>query len=431
MDKQYQKVFINELIELLRFPSVLSVPRNQYPYGEAIGHALEWFLELGESYGFNVTNIDQQAGYIEFGEGEELGILGHLDVVPVGDGWTYGAFNPTIENGKLIARGVNDDKGPTMAVFYAMRIVKDMGVPLKRKIRLILGTDEESGMRGIKYYLSKYEPPKLAFAPDAVFPLIYAEKGIHSCEVSGMEPQIIHFQSGERLNMVPDRAEVTLSVDLSKEYQDYLSVNNIKGEVSGDTYIIYGLAAHAMQPDEGINAASLLGKFLVQHIKSPFTSLLSTMDTTGKVFGLDYRDDEMGSITFNIAHVTIKNGAFNIKINARIPKDYPYLNKYQEVLSQYGEYKELGYSKVHYVSKGSELVQSLLKAYQDVTGDLTTPPMTIGGGTYARMIPNAVAFGAMLPGREDVAHRVNEYMYIEDLYTAVDIYTKALLALAT
>jgi succinyl-diaminopimelate desuccinylase len=129
--------------------------------------------------------------------------------------------------------------------------------------------------------------------------------------------------------------------------------------------------------------------------------------------------------------VSVENGTFTIKVNARIPKDYPFMEKYVKALSQYGIYQELSHSPVHYVSRESELVQTLLKAYQDVTGDLTSTPVTIGGGTYARMLPNAVAFGALLPGREDVAHRVNEYMVVEDLYTAVDVYTKALIALAT
>ena len=291
MKSEHKEAFINDLKQLVRFPSTLDKPFGDYPYGKAIGETLEWFLGKGKEYGFDVVNVDHQAGYIEFGQGEELGILGHLDVVPVGDGWTYEPFNPTIADGKLIARGVNDDKGPTMAAFYAMRELKEMGVPLKRKIRLILGTDEESGMRCIRYYLSKYPAPAMAFAPDADFPLIYAEKGIHSCEVVGEESGIIYFESGDRLNMVPDKATVTLNSDLSNEFTDYLKEFSLQGQATGSTLTMLGRAAHAMQPDEGVNAASLLGKFLVKYIDTPFTQLLSTMDTTGKVFGLDYTDD--------------------------------------------------------------------------------------------------------------------------------------------
>jgi succinyl-diaminopimelate desuccinylase len=431
MNDQMKEAFLNDLKRLIEFPSVLSAPVGDYPYGQSIGEALEWFLALGRAYGFDSVNVDHQAGYIEFGTGEEIGILGHLDVVPVGDGWTYGPFTPTVEDGKLIGRGVNDDKGPTMAAFYAMRIVKEMGIPLKRKIRLILGTDEESGMRCIKHYLSKHQPPVIGFAPDATFPLIYAEKGIHSAELSGAESEIVSFQAGQRLNMVPEKAVAVLNQDLSQEFRAYLQETGLQGRVEGNEYTLVGKAAHAMQPDEGINAAVKLGQFLVRYITTPFTQALSTIDTTGNAFGIEYTDDEMGPITFNVGVVVVNDGRFSIKVNSRIPKDYPYMNQYQRALEAYGTYKELNYSPVHYVPRDSELVQSLWNAYKEVTGDEVSQPETIGGGTYARMLPNAVAFGAMFPGREDVAHRVNEYMYVEDLYKAVDVYTKALLALAT
>jgi succinyl-diaminopimelate desuccinylase len=433
LSKQEQDQFIQDLQGLIQIPSVLQKyqPECEHPFGESIQQALEYTLKLGKEYGFTTTNIDNYAGVIEMGSGEELGILGHLDVVPVQDGWSVGPFSATIQDGKMIGRGVNDDKGPTLAALYAMKWIHDQQIPLKRTIKLILGTDEESGMRGIQHYLTKFEPSSMAFAPDAVFPLIYAEKGIHSCEVSGSETTIKEFISGQRLNMVPEVAKCRLNLDLSESFMKYMEDNNVKGEIHDGWYIVYGKGAHAMQPDEGINAAVLLGRFLVQHTPSPFTTLLSTMDTTGKVFGIDYHNDEMGPITFNVGIVHVERGQFSIKINARIPKDYPYMKEYEAALSKYGSYQELGYSKVHYVDPKSELVSKLLNAYQTVTGDMQSQPITIGGGTYARMFPNAVAFGAMLPGREDVAHRVDEYMYLDDLFMAIEIYIQALLDLAT
>jgi succinyl-diaminopimelate desuccinylase len=159
--------------------------------------------------------------------------------------------------------------------------------------------------------------------------------------------------------------------------------------------------------------------------------LLSTIDTTGKAFGIDYVSEEMGPITFNVGLVQVQEGQFSIKINARIPKGYPYMKEYEATLANYGTYQELHDVPVHYVAKDSKLVQTLLQAYQQVTGDYTSPPVTIGGGTYARMFPHAVAFGAMLPGREDVAHRVDEHMVLDDLFTAIEVYIQALLDLAT
>jgi succinyl-diaminopimelate desuccinylase len=433
LTEELKNQFLKDLISLIQIPSVLNhyQPASNPPFGQAIQEALEQMLSIGKRDGFHTFSVDDYAGVIEVGSGEEVGILGHLDVVPVQDGWRVGPFSGEIRDGKLYGRGVNDDKGPTMAAYYAMKWIKESGIPLKKRIRLILGTDEESGMRCIQHYLTKHKPSSMAFAPDAVFPLIYAEKGIHSCEVSGVESSIIAFESGQRLNMVPEVAKAKLSTDVSALFLEYVNSTGILGELKDGWLIVYGKGAHAMQPDEGINAASLLGKFLVQVVDSPFTRLLSLMDTTGKVFGVDYVSNEMGPITFNVGLVLVQDGKFSIKINTRIPKEYPHLTKFETALSQFGTYKELNHTPVHYVSKDSPLVKTLLHAYQTVTGDTISKPITIGGGTYARMFPNAVAFGAMFPGRDDVAHRVDEYMLLEDLYLAIEIYIQALLDLAT
>src|SRR5690606_19096506 len=148
--------------------------------------------------------------HIEVGKGEEiLGILCHLDVVPAGDGWKYPPFSVTIEDGKIYARGALDDKGPTLAAYYALKLLVDMGVDFKKKVRIILGTDEESGWRGLQYYLTKEKMPDLGFAPDANFPLIFGEKGIMNgmftgrCEDNGL----YQLNFGERTNVVPDKAE--------------------------------------------------------------------------------------------------------------------------------------------------------------------------------------------------------------------------------
>ncbi len=432
-DEKIKNAFSQDLANLIQIPSVLNSQNtsSRTPFGPEIQKALELMLSIGQRDGFHTFNVDNHVGVIEMGEGEEIGILGHLDVVPAQDGWSVDPFSGEIKDGKMVGRGVNDDKGPTMAAYYAMKWIKESGIPLKRRIRLILGTDEESGMRCIQHYLTKHPPSSMAFAPDAVFPLIYAEKGIHSCEVTGTEPQILSFAAGQRLNMVPDVARAKLSVDLAKEFASFLTTHQVNGEVLDGEYVVYGKGAHAMQPDEGVNAATWLAKFLVQFIDTPFTRLLSTMDTSGQALGIEYDCEEMGPITFNVGLAHVENGTFSIQINARIPKGYPFMKAYEQALAPYGAYQELHNVPLHYVDQASDLVKTLLHAYQTVTGDRVSKPITIGGGTYARMFPHAVAFGAMLPGREDVAHRVDESMHLEDLYTAIEIYIQALLALAT
>lgn len=142
-------------------------------------------MELGKKDGFTAKEVGNVAGHLEYGQGEELvGVLGHVDVVPVGDGWTNGPFEPTLRDGKLYARGVADDKGPTIAGYYALKIIKELGLPLSRRVRIIIGSDEESGMSCVERYFETEEQPTLGFVPDAEFPIIHAEKGISELDVS-------------------------------------------------------------------------------------------------------------------------------------------------------------------------------------------------------------------------------------------------------
>lgn len=108
---------INQTCELVKIPSVYSEKNEKgKPFGEEINRALEYVLDLGRKLGFKTKNIDGYCGYIEFGEGEELvGIIGHLDVVPIGEGWSHDPFKAEIEDGKIYGRGTIDDKGPVIA----------------------------------------------------------------------------------------------------------------------------------------------------------------------------------------------------------------------------------------------------------------------------------------------------------------------------
>ncbi|HPJ23827.1 MAG TPA: Sapep family Mn(2+)-dependent dipeptidase [Bacillota bacterium] len=223
--KKYQEEFVRISQELLQIPTVLKrfdKDNLEEPFGPEIRKALDMVLSLAAKDGFTVKNFDNYAGHIEYGEGEEiLGILGHLDVVPAGDGgWIDPPFSATIRDGKIYARGAMDDKGPTVAAYIALKMIKDQGIKLNKKVRIILGCDEESGMRGIIHYLSKEKMPDLGFAPDAEFPLIYAEKGIYEYNFVGKQKDklIKSMVAGERYNVVPDKCTVVLKKDLKKEF---------------------------------------------------------------------------------------------------------------------------------------------------------------------------------------------------------------------
>jgi succinyl-diaminopimelate desuccinylase len=184
------------------------------PFGPGIQEGLEWILALGEKFGFTVKNVEGYAGHIEMGSGDLLGILGHIDVVPEGEGWSVPPFSATIKDGKIFGRGALDDKGPSLAALFAMKAIIDAQIPLNKRVRLIIGTDEESGWADMDYYFSKEEVPQIGFAPDAEFPVIHAEKGILHLELSKSYstafPHLVRIHGGERANVVPDYCEVTL-----------------------------------------------------------------------------------------------------------------------------------------------------------------------------------------------------------------------------
>ena len=246
-DKKIEK-FLEDLKELLKIDTVLiEQPEvKDAPFGENLVKALDYMLDLGKREGFITKNVENVAGHIEYGEGDEvIGVLCHLDVVPTGDGWTYPPFEPTIVDGKIYARGSMDDKGACISSLYALKAIKDSGVKLNKKIRLIFGTDEETGSRGIKRYLELEQMPDLGFSPDADYPIIYGEKGITSFDLvcDNINEEIVEFTSGDRYNVVPEVATVVLKNDYKEQYNSFLKENNYNGEVKDNKYIMYGEAS--------------------------------------------------------------------------------------------------------------------------------------------------------------------------------------------
>ncbi len=442
--KKYQDSLLADTIKLLSIESVLiEQPEiTDAPFGDAVRDSLLFMLDKAKEDGFKTCNIDNVAGHIEYGEGEEIfAVLTHLDVVPAGKGWDTHPFEPTIKDGKIYARGIIDDKGPTMSAYYALKMLKDNNIKLNKRVRLIMGTDEETSWRGIYKYLEKEETPHLGFCPDADFPLIYGEKAITTYEFNGVNDNsdIISIKSQDRTNVVPDYVEVVIRrIDLKDKFLKYLEDNNFKGEVKqiADelTLISRGVNAHAMCPEKGVNALSIMFNFLSNHVKSNMIDFICnylTDDIYGKKLGIDKHTNELGDLTMNFAIVELQHSEFRIAINLRIPNDVILSEmqvKVKTIATECGiNFAQVGPEvEVHYVDKQSDLVQTLLKSYQKYTNDFNTPPMTIGGGTYSRVISNCCAFGPLFPGREDCVHQPNEHQDLEDFYLSCVIYADAI-----
>ncbi len=439
---EHKEEMLKDLKGLLRINTVLvEQPEvKDAPFGKNLVEALNYVLDLGKKMGFKVKNIDNIAGHIEYGEGDEIiGILAHLDVVPAGDGWKYPPFDATIVDDKLYARGALDDKGAVISSLYAMKAIKDLGIKLNKRIRLILGTDEETSSRGIKRYLEVEKMPDFAYSPDADFPLIYGEKGILSFDLKANyeESDMISFKAGDRYNVVPEKAEVILKQNKSSElFSNFLKENNLRGEKLNDQhFIIYGKRAHAMQPEKGENAALLLSLLCNKLFNNPLLKFTEKylLNNRGKDLGIDSYDPEMKELTMNIAVFSLERTKGKIGINLRYPTNWDShdnIEKIKKLAKEYNiEVEVLSDSKPHYINPDDPNVAILHQAYKQYTNDNETPMMTIGGGTYARSLKKAVAFGPMFPNREDVVHQVNEYLIISDFLKSMAIYASAILEL--
>lgn len=427
--------FLKDLYDLLRIDTVLvEQPEvKDAPFGPNLVKALNYCLDLGRKCGFKTTNIDNIVGEIEMGKGDEtIAMLCHLDVVPTGTGWTTPPFEPNIRDGKLFARGSLDDKGAAIASLYAMKAINELGIKLNKKVILILGTDEETGTRDMKRYLEVRPMPTMGFSPDAQFPLIYGEKGIMSIDIKiKAEDDGLEVESGDRYNVVPQEAWAKGIKDTS-DYLKYLEKTNSKGKLEEDKIYAYGLRAHAMEPKLGINAILKLCNYLKDKTNNKLVHFVSDClnDSRFKDIDLDFTDYEMGDLTCNLALMNLKSGVGKIGLNLRYPvrwKKEEFLNALTKKATEYDLSVEVIHDSVPlYVNPNSDLIKTLHKAYVKVTKDDKTPLLTIGGGTYARYLKNCVAFGPLKPGREDVCHIVDEYIYLEDLLDSCEIYAEAL-----
>ncbi len=455
--EKYKDEMIRDLDGLIRIPSLRNKEEASEgaPFGKGPRKALDYVLDLAEKNGFETKDVDGYAGVISYGEGEEsVGVLGHLDIVPIGEGWTKEPLALTEENGYLFGRGVLDDKGPAMAGFYALKMLKDNQVNLNKKIMLILGCDEESGMECMDYYKDHGEIPACGFVPDADFPATYGEKGgLHVLLKGKANTKIISMEAGTRPNIVIGKAEIEMpyfNEKIKEQFEFYLKSNQLEGyaKMKGDHVCLHidGVFSHAAEPYYGVNAALHLLNFVGIAYDDAFARNTYEMlcDWQGKPLGIQQFGAYMGFLTMNTGVISLKeDGECVITIDIRYPNDADV----DKIMSSFEHAcKERQYdlqpvmesdSKPLFVDPNSTLVTSLMNVYRQYSGDEFSPAKTIGGGTYARKFENFVAFGPEFPNSEKTTnafvggpHQRDEGVKIEDLLKAVAIYAAALESLA-
>ena len=449
--EKYQDALIEDLRKCIRFPSVSEINDGEFPFGKQVHNCLKYMLELAASMGFKTCNVDNHAGWCEYGEGDEMiAVLGHLDVVPAGEGWSVLPYEGIVQDGKIYGRGTMDDKGPTVAALYSLLALKESGIRLDRRIRLIFGLSEENGGNDIRYYLENGgEIPVMGFTPDGEYPVIHGEKGfiiehykydfekkagedIHGSDSDNGCWKIKKIQGGTAENIVPHYAKAVLERTVRNE------------EYEGTEEFILtadGKNAHAASPWDGENAIQKLLKKLAeiplcseQKEVIDFLHDKFKLECKGESLGIAMEDAVSGPLSMNLGMIYGDENSIGLGMNYR----YPVTRTFEEcepVLRNQFEEKgfiltEQEHDPCLYISRESELVKRLMKVYKEATGR-NDEPKCIGGATYAKALPNVLAFGPLFPDDENREHRPDEYVEIEWLKRNAVIIAEAMYALGT
>lgn len=433
-----QKQAISALARLVSHPSTLEAAQPNAPFGQGVRDALDEIIKICDELGFD-TYEDPEGyyGYAEVGQGDKIfGFIGHVDVVPAGDmnAWKTDPFSMTEKDESLFGRGTQDDKGPTIASLFTVKALMDKGVKFNHRIRFIFGTDEENLWRGMDKYNEKESGIDMGIAPDAEFPLIYAEKGLQQSYLIGPGSGQLEINQVNAFNAVPGLA--TYNGEKQAEVAESLKQHNFDYKQTSDGIIVQGNSVHAMNAPEGTNAILRLGIALAdvfEDVEALKFIKAFGQDATGKNIIGEIKDDVSGNLTFNISSLEINNKESRMQIDMRIPVkiDHDELIKtIEEKVAPYGfKYENFDYLEPLYVPEDSELVKELMGAYQEVTGDKVSKPGISGGATFARTMNQSVAFGAMLTTTPDFMHQANENWSIADMRQAMEIYAEALMRL--
>lgn len=432
---------VANLGRLVAIDSQLGTPEEGKPFGEGPAKALSVGLQIAEEMGFRTVNLDNYCGYAEMGEGDEIvGIAGHLDIVPVGGDWSYNPFELTRKGDYVYGRGTTDDKGPVMEALYAMKLLRDSGVKLNKRVRLIMGCNEETGSRCMQHYNEVAEELSCGFTPDASFPCIHGEKGHMGMTVYSKNTKIIAMNGGFVSNAVCDNCTAVIPAEDGLKETLEAAFANTKlqeykvTEENGEIHIeAKGVPAHASTPTLGVNAAGVTFECLEKAgFEDDFVTFYNTHLGTscdGAGIGLKFAD-AYGDLTFCNGIVKTEDGVISCTIDIRVPvtlKEDELRSMCEGKLEdENGRIEILNVGESLFFPADSPLVAALYKAYVDVTGDTENKPMVIGGGTYAKSLKNIIAFGPEMPGIDYRIHSADEYILVSGMEESVLIYMEAI-----
>ncbi len=443
-DENIRQQAISDLAEIISIPSVAGEAEGIYPYGKVCAQALDKAAELAEKYGFRYENHDYHCMSILYGDAEqEIGIVCHLDVVPAGDDWTTNPFELVINNGLLMGRGTHDDKGPFIQSLYTLRFFKENNIKLPFTVRLILGSDEEVGSTDLEYFVKVCKPPVFSFTPDSEFPVCIGEKSILSLELEleGMPECVKAIQGGTVTNAVPGKAFARIKTDKALTNSENITVTKCDKCENGYKIEAIGKAAHAAMPESGVNAINVLLDYLTANGIDSENGIFdylktATSDYLGENLGIAAENKDFGYLTCVGSVINGENGKVTQYFNIRHLPETPYneiADKIAETAKAFnGKVKITVQSDGYFVSADDDKIKALTKACEDVLG-IECKPYTMGGGTYARWLPNTVAFGSgivsernHLGSERGNAHQRDEYISEKEFFMGMEIYSRAL-----
>lgn len=457
--EKHKEEMVEDIFTLCRIDSQKMPYEKGMPYGKGPSMALSTALSMAEGYGFSVCNYDDYVGTVDLNDKEkQLDILAHLDVVPAGEGWQVTKpFEPILKDGKLYGRGTADDKGPAVAALYALRAVKELGIPLSKNVRLILGTDEECGSSDIAHYYDVEEEAPMTFSPDAAFPVTNVEKGRLAGHFTGKFappkdlPKIVSIEAGIKTNVVPGKAyaavegiERSVMDEVAKEVERETNIHfDLESTQTVTRITAIGAGAHAAHPEDGNNALTGLLTYLVRLPLAPceqvttlqnLQTLIPHGDVNGAGLGVAMEDEISGRLTLAFSMLNVTEDQLEGDFDSRCPicaNEDNMLKVVKQNMAAVGLTLENDSMRPpHHVDGNSHFVKTLLKVYEDYTGR-KGECQSMGGGTYVHDLKNGVAFGAAMPETDNHMHGADEFAVLEELVVSAKIFAQVIVELCS